>query len=91
MHVYICFSNAQACLETREPSCVPMVAKHFFIPVVHSPLGAVGHVTVPELPSQEGRARIRETRDSNGSHLVTKAMSGAEGHVTASELTSVRR
>jgi hypothetical protein len=68
-----------------------MVAKYFFIHVVHILLGAVGHMTVPELPSQEGRVRIRETRDSNGAHLVKKAMSGAERHVTASELTSLRR
>jgi hypothetical protein len=26
-------------LKTREPSCVPRVAKPFFIPVVHSPPG----------------------------------------------------
>jgi hypothetical protein len=43
-------------VETREPSCVPRAAKCFFIPVVHIPPGAVGHVIAPELPSQEGRA-----------------------------------
>jgi hypothetical protein len=29
-------------LETCEPSCVPGVARPFFIPVIHSPLGVVG-------------------------------------------------
>jgi hypothetical protein len=43
-------------METRESSCVPRVAKPFFIPVVHSPLGAVGQVLALELPSQKGRA-----------------------------------
>jgi hypothetical protein len=38
-------------LETREPSCVTKEAKHFFIHVVHSPPGVVGHVIAPELPS----------------------------------------
>jgi hypothetical protein len=31
-------------LDTCEPSCVPGTAMPFFIPVVHSPLGAVGYV-----------------------------------------------
>jgi hypothetical protein len=39
-------------LKTRDPSCVARVAKSFFIPVAHSPPGAVGHVVAPELPSQ---------------------------------------
>jgi hypothetical protein len=41
-------------LETREASCVPRETKSFFIPVVHNPLGAVGHVTPPE-PTLAGR------------------------------------
>jgi hypothetical protein len=40
-------------LDTCEPSCVPGAARHFFIPVVHSPLGAVGYVAAPEF-SQGG-------------------------------------
>jgi hypothetical protein len=55
--------------ETREASCVPRVAKPFFISVVHNPPGAVGHVAAPELPSQEGRARSRGTRGSIGAQL----------------------
>jgi hypothetical protein len=51
-------------MEICEPSCVPRTAKPFFIPMVHSPSGAVGHVAVPELPSQEGRAPSRGTRGS---------------------------
>jgi hypothetical protein len=43
-------------LEIHEPNCVPRAAKPSFIPVVHSPSGAMGHVAAPELPSQEGRA-----------------------------------
>jgi hypothetical protein len=38
-------------LETREPSCVSRVAKPFFIPVVHNPPRAVGHMAAPELHS----------------------------------------
>jgi hypothetical protein len=35
-------------LDTCQPSCVPGAARHFFILVVHSPLGVVGYVTAPE-------------------------------------------
>jgi hypothetical protein len=66
-------------------------AKPFFIPIVHSPLEAVGHVTAPEFSSQEGRARSRGTRGNIGAHLVKEVRSGAEGHVAAPELTSARR
>jgi hypothetical protein len=51
---------------------VPMTAKPFFIPVVHIPSGAVGHVAAPELPSEEGRAQSRRTRDSTGAHIIKK-------------------
>jgi hypothetical protein len=51
-------------LETHEPSCLPRAARPFFIPVVHSPPGAVGHVTAPKLPSQEGIALSHGTRGS---------------------------
>jgi hypothetical protein len=37
-------------LDTCEPSCVPGAVMPFFIPVVHSPLGAVGYVAAPESP-----------------------------------------
>jgi hypothetical protein len=43
-------------LDTCESSCVPGAARPFFIPVVHSPLGAVGYVTAPELSSRGGEA-----------------------------------
>jgi hypothetical protein len=43
-------------LEIYEPSCVPGVARHLFIPMVHSPLGAVGYVAEPELSSRGGEA-----------------------------------
>jgi hypothetical protein len=38
-------------LETSEPSYVPRAAKPFFITVVHSLSGAVGHVAASKLPS----------------------------------------
>jgi hypothetical protein len=44
-------------LDTCEPSCVPEPARPFFIPVVHSPLGAVGYMAAPELSSRGGEAR----------------------------------
>jgi hypothetical protein len=94
-------------LETHEPSYVPRTAKHFFIPVVHNPSGAVGHVVAPkllsqepravghvaapELLSQEGRARSPGTRGSTGAHLSKEARFGALGHMTTPVLTSVRR
>jgi hypothetical protein len=43
-------------LDTCEPSCVPGAARPFFIPVVHSPLGAVGYVAALELSSRGGEA-----------------------------------
>jgi hypothetical protein len=39
-------------LDTCEPSCVPGTARPFFIPVVHSPLGAMGYVAALELSSR---------------------------------------
>jgi hypothetical protein len=41
-------------LNTYEPSYVPGAVRPFFIPVVHSPLGAVGYVAAPELSSRGG-------------------------------------
>jgi hypothetical protein len=41
-------------LDTCEPSCVPRAARSFFIPMVHSPLGAVGYMAAPKLSSQRG-------------------------------------
>jgi hypothetical protein len=49
-------------LKTCEPSCVPRVARPFFIPVVHSPPGAVGHVAAPELTSSKRQGpELRDT------------------------------
>jgi hypothetical protein len=70
---------------------VPRAAKHFFIPGVYIPLGAVGHVVAPEFPSQEGRALSRGTRDSAEAHLSKETRSEAAGHVAAPKLTSARR
>jgi hypothetical protein len=43
-------------LDTCELNCVPGAVRPFFIPVVHSPLGAVGYVAAPELSSRGGEA-----------------------------------
>jgi hypothetical protein len=78
-------------LETCETSCVTRAAKPFFIPVVHSPLGAMGYVAAPELSSRGGRAQIHGTRDSARTHLGREAMSGAEEYVAAPKLNSAMR
>jgi hypothetical protein len=44
-------------LDTCELSCVPGAVRPFFIPVVHSPLGAVGYVAAPEFSSRGRRGR----------------------------------
>jgi hypothetical protein len=49
-------------LDTCEPSCVPGEARPFFIPVAHSPLGAVGYVAAPELSSRGSEAGARWQR-----------------------------
>jgi hypothetical protein len=64
-------------LETREPS---WTANHFFIHVVHIPLGAVGHVAASELPPRRDRAQIHGTCGSAGAHLGKEERSRAEGH-----------
>jgi hypothetical protein len=51
-------------LDTCEPSCVPRAARPFFIPVVHSLLGAVGYVAAPELSSRGGEAGATWQRQS---------------------------
>jgi hypothetical protein len=43
-------------LDTCELSCVPGAARSFFIPVVHSLLGAVRYVAASELSSRGGEA-----------------------------------
>jgi hypothetical protein len=53
----------------------------FFIPVVHSPLGAMGYVAAPELSSCGGRAQSHEIHGSARAHLGREARSGAEEHV----------
>jgi hypothetical protein len=78
-------------LEIRESSCVPRVAKHFFIPVVHSPLGVVGYVATPKVSPQGGRVRRHGTRGSAEVHFGREVRSRAEEHMAALELTSARR
>jgi hypothetical protein len=43
-------------LDTCDPSCVPGVARPFFIHVVHNPLGAMGYVVAPELSARGGES-----------------------------------
>jgi hypothetical protein len=71
-------------LDTYEPSCVPGVARPFFIPVVHSSLGGVGTWQHWSPPLGEARPR---PRDSAEAHIGKEARSGAEEHVTAPELS----
>jgi hypothetical protein len=78
-------------LETREPSCVPRAAKPFFIPVVHSPLGAVGDVVASELSPRGSRARSHGPRGSARAHLGREERSGVEGYVATPQLSSARR
>jgi hypothetical protein len=72
-------------LDTCEPSCVTGVARLFFIPVVHNPLGAWG-------TWQHWSSPLREAwpgpRDSVGIHLSKEVRSGAEEHMAASEVSS---
>jgi hypothetical protein len=72
-------------------TCEPRVAMFFFVPIVHSPPGAMGHVASSELPSQEVRALSRGTRGSTGAHLSKEKRFGAIGHMAASKLTLARR
>jgi hypothetical protein len=51
-------------LDTYEPSCVPMAVMPFFIPLVHSPPGAVGYVAVLELSSRESEAGVTWQHES---------------------------
>jgi hypothetical protein len=48
-------------------------------------------VVAPELSSQGGRARSHGTRGSAGAHLGSEVRFGAEEHVAALELNSIRR
>jgi hypothetical protein len=67
------FGNARTCIGNTCASVMHECAsKPFFIPVVHSPSGAVGHVAAPELPSQEGKVPSYGTRGSAGAHLGTE-------------------
>jgi hypothetical protein len=51
-------------LDICDPICVPEAARSFFIPVIHSLVGAVGYVAAPELSSREGEAGATWQRQS---------------------------
>jgi hypothetical protein len=51
-------------LDTYESSYVPGAAKPFFIPVFHSPLGALWYVIALELSSRGGEAGVTWQRQS---------------------------
>jgi hypothetical protein len=72
-------------LDTSELSRVPRAGRHFFIPVVHNPLGAVG--TWQHQRSPIGEARPGPCGSARG-HLGREARSEAEEHVAASEPSS---
>jgi hypothetical protein len=74
-------------LDTGEPNCVPEAASHFFISVVHRPLGPWG--TWQHQSSPLGEARPRPC-DSTGAHLDGEARFETEEHVAAPELSSQR-
>jgi hypothetical protein len=88
-------------LNTCEPSCVAGAAMPFFIPMVHSPLEAVGCVAAPEPISSGWRdPELRNTwqRRSSplweaepGAHLGRKVRSGAARHMAAPEPTYAGR
>jgi hypothetical protein len=72
-------------LEICELSCVPGVARHLFIPMVHSPLGAVGYMAAPELSSRGGEAgatRQHRSPPQQGDEVRSRE------HVVAPELSS---
>jgi hypothetical protein len=71
-----------------EPNCEPRKVRPFFIPVVHSPLGAMGYVAVPELFSRGDRARSHGTRGGVRAHLGMEARSKAKEYVAAPKLSS---
>jgi hypothetical protein len=48
----------------------------------------MGHMVVPELPSQEARARSRGTLGSTEAHLSGRQSPEPLGHVAAPKLTS---
>jgi hypothetical protein len=78
-------------LDTCELSYEPGVARPFFIPVVHSPLGAVEYVAAPK-PTSAGRrgSELRNTWQRRSSPL-REAEPRAMGHMTAPKSTSVGR
>jgi hypothetical protein len=75
-------------LDTCEPSCVPGVARPFFIPVGHNPLGAWG--TWQHQSSPLGEARSGQ-RGSAGAHLSREVRSVAEEQMATPELNSAWR
>jgi hypothetical protein len=72
-------------LDTSEPSRVPRAGRPFFIPVVHSPLGAVGTWQHQRSPLGEVRPG---PRGSARGHIGREARSGAEKHVAAPKPSS---
>jgi hypothetical protein len=41
-HLAVASVTRDCSLDTCEPSCVPELARHFFVPMVHNPLGGHG-------------------------------------------------
>jgi hypothetical protein len=87
--MFACLTGASVtcdcALDTSDPTCVPEAAMSFFIPVVHSLLGAVGTWQHRNSPLEEARSG---PRDSARAHLDKEVMSEFEEHVAAPELSS---
>jgi hypothetical protein len=65
-------------LDTCEPSCVPGATRPFFIPVVYSPLGAVGYVAATELSSRGS--------SPNFDSVVRSQLSACKGSIASAKI-----
>jgi hypothetical protein len=78
-------------LETREPSCIDMPTRFFFMLEARGPQGTAGRVAAPEPSRQGGRVWSHMTRGGTGALPSREAGSGATGNVAASEPTLAGR
>jgi hypothetical protein len=77
--------NTWSCFRHMRAQLCAWVARSFFIPVVHNPLGPCG--TWQHRSSHLGEVRSGP-RGSVGAHIGRETRSGAEEHVAAPELSS---
>jgi hypothetical protein len=90
LHVCRCLSNARVCLGKHVSlvACLGQLSLSLFL---WSTARRWLRDTWQHRSSPLKKTRSRETRGSTRAHLVKEAMSKAEGHVAAPELTSTRR